>query len=248
MVESGTRYVAFFDLLGFSSWLEADGSLEVFKYVRGFLNLMIRASLPGSVVNADMLVTLGESNIACINFSDSIVFYTLDDSEECLSEILCVSGEFMNVVITGPSRMIRGGIAHGEFYADPEANAYVGQALVDAYRLEGAQDWLSCSLHSSIVRRPQFAGVLDKYPNFVVRALVPLRGTDEVPYCLNWGDKGQFGHISFSAERGLADCEKRARESLAGNTGELEKLERRMKNTREFLLHYNAQGPEDLSA
>lgn len=248
LVEFGTRYVAFFDLLGFSSWLEADGSLEVFKYVRGFLNLMIRASLPGSVVNADMSVTLGDSKIACINFSDSIVFYTRDDSEECLSEILCVSGAFMNVVITGPSRMIRGGIAQGEFYADPEANAYVGQALVDAYRLEGAQDWLSCSIHSSIAHRPQFAGVLKKYPNFVVRALVPLRGTDEVPYCLNWGDKGQFSHISFSAERGLADCDKRARKALAGNAAELKKLERRVKNTREFLLHYNAREPENRNA
>ena len=35
-------------------WVENDGSMEVFAYVRGFLNLMVRASLPGSVVHPDM--------------------------------------------------------------------------------------------------------------------------------------------------------------------------------------------------
>jgi hypothetical protein len=63
LVEDGKRYVAFFDLLGFSAWLDAEGSAEVFTYVRGFLNLMIRAGLPGSVVHPDMSVTLGQSDI-----------------------------------------------------------------------------------------------------------------------------------------------------------------------------------------
>ncbi len=248
LVESGMRFVAFFDLLGFRSWLEADGSSEVFTYVRGFLNLMIRASLPGSIVNSDMSVTLKDSNIGFINFSDSIVFYSRDDSDACLDTMLRVSGEFMNVVITGPSRMLRGAISYGEFYADPEANAYVGQALVDAYQLESAQDWLSCSLDDSVVRRPQFKRALTKYPNFIVPALVPLRGTGARPYCLNWPDIAQFRHISFNAERGLADCERRARESLKDDPVELQKLSRRVRNTLEFIRHYNATEAADKHA
>jgi hypothetical protein len=201
--------------------------------------------LPGSTVNSDMSVTLKKSNIGFINFSDSIVFYSRDDSDGCLDTILQVSGEFMNVVITGPSRMLRGAISHGEFYADPEANAYVGQALVDAYQLESAQDWLSCSLDGSVERLPQFRRALTKYPNFVVPALVPLPDSSRVPYCLNWADKCQFEHIVFDAERGLADCERRARRSLEGDPTELEKLSRRVSITREFIRHYNATEATD---
>jgi len=240
LVESGNRFVAFFDLLGFSSWLGADGSAEVFTYVRGFLNLMIRASLHGSVVHPDMSVTLENSDIGFINFSDSIVFYSRDDSDACFDTILKVCGEFLNGVICGPSRMLRGAISHGEFYADPSANAYVGQALIDAYHLESRQDWLGCSFHPSVVALPQFDRAQQKSPNYIVPALVPLRGSTVIPYCLNWADKRQFHYLSFNAERGLAECEERARNSLRDNPAELAKLEIRMKHTREFIRHYNA--------
>lgn len=239
LVESGQRFVAFFDLLGFSSWLEADGSHKVFTYVRGFLYLMIRASLPGSIVHPDMSVTVNNDNIACINFSDSIVFYTRDDSEGCLETILNVAGEFMNVVITGPSRMIRGAIAHGEFFADPTANAYVGRALVDAYRLEERQDWLSCSIDNSIVQLPFFELLRKNRPNFIVKALVPLRNSTEYPFCLNWADPNTFHNMSLGATPGLVECEHRAIKAVQNNPGELEKLARRVTNTRNFLRHYN---------
>jgi hypothetical protein len=240
LVEDGKRFVAFFDLLGFSSWLEAEGSAEVFMYVRGFLNLMIRASLPGSIVHPDMSVTVNDSTMGFINFSDSIVFYSRDDSDDCFDTMVRVCGEFMNGVITGPSRMLRGAISHGHFYADPAANAYVGQALIDAYRLENAQDWLSCSFHDSVATLPQFRRALPRYPNYIVQALVPLRGSNAIPYCLNWADRRQFRPLSFNARRGLDDCEQRARKSLKGNSAELAKLDLRMKHTREFILHYNA--------
>jgi hypothetical protein len=239
LVESGSRFVAFFDLLGFSAWLESEGSAEVFMYVRGFLNLMIRASLPGSIVHPDMSVTVPPSDIGFINFSDSIVFYSRDDSESCFATMLRVCGQFMNVVITGPSRMLRGAMSHGEFYADPNANAYVGKALVDAYRLEGLQDWLGFSFHDSVVALPEFGRAIAKHPNYIVPALTPLRGSKSFPYCLNWADVAQFRHVSFSAPQGLADCERRARAALRDNPMELEKLTIRMKHTRDFIRHYN---------
>ncbi len=237
--------MAFFDLLGFKSWLETDGSAAVFTYVRGFLNLMIRASLPGSIVHQDMSVTVQSPKVGFINFSDSIVFYSIDDSESSLRTMLQVCGEFMNGVITGPSRMLRGAMAHGEFYADPEANAYVGQALIDAYQLEGKQDWLGFSFHDSIVTLPQFQRALDEYPSYIVRALAPLNGSSVFPYCLNWADKHQLGDISFSAERGLSDCERRARKALHDDPKEIAKLDLRMKHTRDFISHYNPSNTND---
>jgi hypothetical protein len=239
-VGDGKRFVAFFDILGFGSWVESDGSKEVFNYVRGFLNLMIRSSLPGSVVHPDMTVDLIESNIGYINFSDSIVFYSQDDSYDCLKTMLKVCGEFMNIVICGPSRMIRGALAHGDFYADPESSAYVGKGLIDAYHLEEQQEWLAFSFHRSVEVLVEFERALIEYPGYIVRSLVSLHKTNEKPYCINWASK-RYLNPKFNARRSLLDCYRRGLKSLRGNLHECEKLKRRIRATREFLIHYNTQ-------
>lgn len=244
LLTEGKRFVAFFDLLGFGAWVESSGSKEVFTYVRGFLNLMVRSSLPGSVVHEDMSVDIEESNIGYINFSDSVVFYSRDDSYDCLKTMLFVCGEFMNIVICGPSRMLRGAIARGEFYVDPEVNAYVGQALIDAYRLEERQDWLGLSLHESVERLPDFNRALDDHKGFIVRSLVPLLKSEDKPYCINWANK-KFIDASFNALRGLEDSYRRGLKALQGNPKELDKLKRRYKSTKEFLIHYNEKDRVD---
>ena len=189
LLDDGKRFVALFDILGFGSWVENDGSMGVFTYVRGFLNLMVRASLPASVVHPNMPVDVPGSDLGYVMFSDSIVFYSRDDSYECLKTMLAVCGEFMNSVICGPSRMVCGAIAYGDFFVDPEVSAYVGQALIDAYRLEGQQGWLALSLDASLKATPQFAKALEEHPGFIVRSLAHLRDSDEKPYCINRADK-----------------------------------------------------------
>ena len=130
LLTEGERFVAFFDILGFSSWVESVGSKEVFTYVRGFYNLMVRSSLPGSIVNQDMSVKLQKSDIGYINFSDSIFFYSVDDSYQCLKPMLRVCGEFMNVVICGPSRMLRGAISMESFMQTQKQMLMLGKPLL----------------------------------------------------------------------------------------------------------------------
>ena len=241
LVTEGERFVAFFDILGFGSWVESEGSKKVFTYVRGFLNLMVRSSLPGSTVHQDMSVDIQKSDIGYINFSDSIVFYSRNDSYHCLKAMLTVCGEFMNIVICGPSRMLRGAIAHGEFYADPKANAYVGKALIDAYKLEEDQDWLGLSLHDSVEVVKYFQQALNEHKGYIVRSLVPLRSnSNKKPYCINWANKNYL-NASFNAMKSIELCYKRSLESLKENPKELVKLERRIRNTKNFLEYYNPE-------
>ena len=239
LLTEGERFVAFFDILGFSSWVESVGSKEVFTYVRGFLNLMVRSSLPGSIVNQDMSVKLQKSDIGYINFSDSIFFYSVDDSYQCLKTMLRVCGEFMNVVICGPSRMLRGAISHGEFYTDPEANAYVEKALIDAFRLEEEQDWLGLSLHESVEKVKDFDKAMKEHKGYIVKSLVPLKNNPtEFPLCINWANK-KYLDTSFNVMKSIELCYKRGLESLKENPKELEKLKQRIKNTKDFLEYYN---------
>jgi hypothetical protein len=241
LLTEGKRFVAFFDILGFSSWVKNIGSKEVFTYVRGFYNLMVRSSLPGSIVNQDMSVDLQKSNIGYINFSDSILFYSVDDSYECPKTMLRVCGEFMNVVICGPSRMLRGAIAYGEFYADPKANAYVGKALIDAINLEGEQDWIGLSLHKSMQKVKDFDKAKKEHMGYIVKSLVPLKNNPtELPLCINWANK-KYLNASFNAMKSIELCYKRGFESLKENPKELIKLKRRIKNTKNFLENYNPE-------
>jgi hypothetical protein len=148
---SGNRYVAFFDILGFKSWIEQKGSLEVFNYVKGYLDMMIKSSMPGATVNSDMSVNLEVQNVDYIYFSDTIVYYTKDDTYESFESLVRVASEFVNVFISGVSYMVRGAIAHGEFYVDSETNSYIGQALIDAYQLEESIDWLGLCLDDTVL-------------------------------------------------------------------------------------------------
>jgi len=241
LLTEGKRFVAFFDLLGFSSWVENVGSKEVFDYVRGFLNLMVRASLPGSTVQSDMSVKLRKSNIGYINFSDSILFYSLDDSYQCLKTMLKICGEFMNVVICGPSRMLRGAISHGELYVDTKANAYVGKALIDAYKLEEKQEWLGLSLHDSVEKVRDFDKAKIEHKGYIVKSLVPIENNSlEFPYCINWANKKYLDAL-FDAKSSIELCHKRGLESLKGNDDKIKKFKQRIQNTKKFLEYYNPE-------
>ena len=237
IVTEGNRYVAFFDILGFKNWVKTEGSRKVFVYIRGFMNLMIRASMPKSVVNADMSVDLETSIISYINFSDSIVFYSLDDSYEAFRSMLKVCAEFMNVIICGPTRALRGALSHGEFYADPENNAYVGQALIDAIELEKKQDWLGVSLHSSIEGSANFIRAQKEFPRLIVQSLVPLKGSSNKPFCLNWIDKDVIV-ASFNVLKSLCGCLNIGLNALKDDPVNTGKLKVRISNTREFIEHF----------
>lgn len=236
IVTEGNRYVAFFDILGFKNWVETEGSWKVFVYIRDFMNLMIRACMPKSVVNADMSVDLEPSIISYINFSDSIIFYSRDDSYETFRSMLKVCAEFMNVVICGPTRVIRGSLSHGEFYADPENNAYVGHALIDAYELEEKQDWLGVSLHSSIENTANFIRAQKEFPRLIIQSLEPIKGSSNKPFCLNWIDKDVISS-SFNALKSLDDCLNKGLETIKDDPEKAEKLKIRISNTREFIEH-----------
>ena len=236
ILTEGNRYVAFFDILGFKNWVETEGSRKVFDYIRDFMSLMIRVSMPKSKINADMSVDLEPSIIYYINFSDTIVFYSRDDSYEAFRTILLVCAEFMNVIICGPTRAIRGALSCGEFYVDTENNAYVGQALIDAYELEEKQYWLGVSLHGSIENTANFVRAQKEFPNLIIQSLVPIKNSSNKPFCVNWTNKNIIP-ASFNILRSLDGCLNKGLNALKDDPVKAEKLKIRISNTRDFVKH-----------
>lgn len=262
----GERYVGFFDIIGFKSWVAIDGSKSVFEYIKGYLDMMIKQSLPGAIVNSDLSVEYEVKYVDYVFFSDSIVFYSKDNSYESLHSLITACNSFMNVFISGVSYLTRGGIAYGEFYSDMETNSYVGQALIDAYILEENIDWLGVCFDKSIEQTAAFNKFKVEYPHLIFKSLTPLKSSNEYPYSINWADNEKLEDgtifqlpekyerlnqgISFNSFKSLDDCLTRRitelnklsslnheKTSTLNIDNEINKLKLRIDRTVEFIRH-----------
>jgi hypothetical protein len=200
--------------------------------------MMIKSSFPGAWVNPDRSVDFEIRHLNHVFFSDSILFYSKDDSSESFNAFVRTCTEFMNVMVTGVSLMIRGGISYGEFYVDTKTNAYIGQALLDAYELEERIDWMGLCIDDSAASTENFKLCKNKFPMLIHRSITPLKGATAVyPFAVNYADEDYLGFTEFSIKRGLRDCLNRKTAELAGQASELAKAVRRIENTQAFFNH-----------
>lgn len=237
---SGKRYISFFEIIGFKSWIEIEGSKNVFDYVKGYLNMMIESSLPNAKVNADMSVDVEVNLIDFAHFANTVIFYSKDDSSNSFEALVKSSTEFINVVMAGVSIMTKGTIAYGEFYVDMETNTYIGQALVDAYSLNSEVDWMGLCLDETVINTDDFTSFINKNPKLIRKSLTATLNRGIYPLAINWADKKYLKDISFNAIRSLDQCLERRRKELVDDQEEIENISRKVNLTKEFLLQFQS--------
>ncbi|MDX1939018.1 MAG: hypothetical protein SFU99_00620 [Saprospiraceae bacterium] len=237
---SGNRYVAFFDILGFKNWIASVGSKEVFNKATGHLNLVIKSSLPGATVNADQSVNYEIRHINHFFFSDSILFYSIDDSYESLDAFIRTCAEFMNVMIFGLSLMIRGAVSKGEFYVDTKTRSYIGQALIDAYMLEESLDWICVCFTKEISDSNDFNLIRSRYSNLIYKSLHPTKNNpDFYPFAINYANEDYIGVSRWSVSKILDDIYFKVEKQLSLHEKEFKKAVQRIENTRLFFKSIN---------
>lgn len=109
------RFIAYFDYLGFKEFIE-NNDLEIQSRIMGNnFRDMESALARGKVAEAahGLIADISNSQINCINFSDTVVFFTKDVSESSLIEILEVSAKF-NWVSILDCFPVRGSVVFGE--------------------------------------------------------------------------------------------------------------------------------------
>jgi len=230
-------YLAYFDFIGFRNWILTEGSESVYKRVLYLLGLAVKGSLPNSVVNPDMSVTLRRSRVQYCNFSDTIIFYTNSTSYAAFCELLKTCVDFF--VLALDIHMVRGAITRGPFYVYPEDNIHIGEALIDAYDLAEHQDWVGIAIHEKLKSDPNLLKHQRHYPNCLVNHNIPFKDSRQNGICVNWIDNN-INSWNFSPIKELNECENTALKSAQKNQNEQEKIKRRILNTREFLMHFNA--------
>lgn len=182
--------IAMCDILGFSVMVQQKSLDNLVNNVIGWFkqaifHAMNKDSWPGGTP------TLSEidqnSLIGIAWFSDTILFWTKEDDDNNLREIIQTVAWLTFANIQSNTR-IRGAISYGEAYIDPANSLFVGKPIIDAYRLESKQQWSGVALtESAVTRLPariRDARVAD-WP--VVRYNVPLKNGKIMPtIAIDW--------------------------------------------------------------
>jgi hypothetical protein len=121
----GLYWVAYFDLLGFRKKVERDQLGFVLQDYHEVLAAIKKET---------------RRDVRTRGFSDTFLFYMLDDSKESFLEINNACRSFFHRMIL-KEIPLRGSLTVGELYVESD-DVLIGPALVEAYDYAERQDWL----------------------------------------------------------------------------------------------------------
>ncbi len=160
------NFIAYFDYLGFKQFIENN---DVFYQRRIMGNIFrdIESALgQGKYIIAPSggaIADISNSSINCINFSDTVVFWTNDQSIESLEEIIKVAHKFnhQNISHYFPARgsLVHGIIEHVEYKQESNRggkyniNSVYGKGLVEAHVKANKQHWAGTVIDKSFINQ-----------------------------------------------------------------------------------------------
>lgn len=189
------KIVAFVDTLGFKQRISSISHMEAKEVIQSF-NSEIYQLWQRLNYNND-------HSIHGQTFSDSLIIYTENDSDESLRKILTFLKEIYKISITKCDLPLRGGISIGDFDRIPASNfdnlqkeLVIGTAFIDAYFLESTNKIKG----SKLVFRHNINLVIEKRFKelFHSKELVKLEDGEQL-YELVWGDIEFLTHSNYEA-------------------------------------------------
>lgn len=170
------KYIAYFDYLGFRKFIENNNLDEQKRGMAHRWRDIEQALSKRRTVIANSgaaIADLNKSKINCINFSDTVVFWTNDSSIYSLAEILEVTYIF-NWTTNIYFFPARGALVYGEIEAPKfehisetntsySINSVYGKGLISAYEKAESQEWAGTVLDDSVLRKiKEFTPDLDQ--------------------------------------------------------------------------------------
>ena len=198
-------FIAYFDYLGFKEFIE-NNDLEYQIFIMHNIFRDIEMALgQGKFKSArhGEIADLSNSRINCINFSDTVVFWTNDESEESLRELLSVTHTF-NWMAIDFSFPVRGALVYDELYyvlfsqsnnggGHYNINSVFGKGLVHAHLKAESQNWAGTVIDQSLIQELQRRDInpVDYLKPFAKKYKVPYKSKIELPeefvYCIITG-------------------------------------------------------------
>lgn len=216
-------FVGYLDVLGFKeAVLKSDNPDTLrFHFTRLFEHIKISCG-------SKKFKNLYSLPVQFIWMSDSILFYTHDNSIEKFKYISnIITGFIRNTIESGPF-LYRGAVSHGDFYFDRKLNLYLGPAMIDAIEWEKKQNWSGVMLTpdcSDFVKKNHYDSLetqntvnrgseyklLEFSGPLLVEYDIPLKGglRSKKSLCLNWtvAAKMDFGALKLGDALASAEFE-----------------------------------------
>ena len=172
--------IAVCDILGFSHLVQENPLDHIVQghlaWLRKALHHSIhREKFPGEVPSLQVL--RNQSALGLAWFSDTILIYTLEDTDDKIRALTSSLGWLLFETMFTVGTRLRCGVSYGEAHIDTENSIYVGNSLIEAYRLEQAQVWSGGALTPQAAERlPVMARTGKYYADwFLVPYQIPVK-------------------------------------------------------------------------
>lgn len=192
------RFIAYFDYLGFKQFIDNNDLDYQHKIVTNNFRDIESALGQGKFKKAphEVIADLSNSKINCINFSDTVVFWTNDDSEGSLIEILEVAHKFnwqaIDFFFPARGSVVYGEIVYVDFKQKNEAgglyniNSVFGKGLVKAHEKAEKQHWAGTVLDDTFIEE------LARRGYDIDNLLMPYAKKYKVPYKNGYHNSEEF--------------------------------------------------------
>ncbi len=243
-------FVAYFDILGFKEFMVSHSHEDVEKWINPvFINIEQSLSKGKNVTrNGLAFADIEKSTIHAINFSDTIVFITPNDSIESFKELLDVAHGF-NWRMIGYDFPVRGYINYGEIgfrQATPtgyyHVNSIYGKEALKAYQMSELMQWAGTVIDRSVIAKINELSNFDSITaDKVIRFNVPFKISPFVieyreEYCLRLvtDSSNQINEVAFeNKEKSIREVFTRHNKDSLSNPS----IKLKYDNTIRFLKH-----------
>jgi hypothetical protein len=184
MNKNNNRYVAHLDILGMSSIVtkNADDAwclLSDLVAVRDQTNeYAIEFLDDGKIIPFSEIIQM-------VTFSDTIVLFTKSDSDlELRCMIILITEMFHKAMCRCVP--VRVGLSFGKFYFNLDKSMYAGPALIEAYHVGEAAQWLGIVFSESVQDKATALNIMSGSSKVVVEWVVPLKNGSKTYFVVNW--------------------------------------------------------------
>lgn len=150
------RYFAFLDILGFKELVKNNNHTVLTELYKRLVNYQVEYYSQFTEINAKgekarLKEYYDPTGLRLVNISDSIMFWTDNTKLNSLYEIVSAVKMIMSISMS-VGIPLRGAIVKGdiEIFEKGKNLSVVGRGLVEAYEMEGQQNWSGCLIDERI--------------------------------------------------------------------------------------------------
>ncbi len=156
------RFVLYVDIMGFSNRVLGSNNEDIFRMMLGILGELKHIQVYAAPMGADPIEVRPINYVRATTYSDSVILYSIDGSQDSTEAILMSAAQLSSYLILH-SIPFRGALAFGEMTLDYANSIFFGKPLIDAYQLEGKLMFYGIIVHGCAQKQIEEA----QYPKWV---------------------------------------------------------------------------------